>query len=341
MIKWNQKLFENAVTDIHKDQFSFELTIFTLFVNTVTITCKDHGPFNIIARNFLNGSTCKGCRDSRRLYTDEQLLDMINEKKGSEELLYDLSQIRCLKSLITTTCKKAGHISKPTPFNAHLKSPVVCPDCKHEQTKVFSEKSKVLTYGRVTLQEAQVRYPGTTFIDYMSANSFKTPCTICNTVYPCNLKRIDKSRNAYRCRSCAMASIDIGYDITTKRYTEVHKHKHSHSHVYIMMLQGINETYYKVGIAIDVRQRLRQISNSSNGYYTISLLASFKLSIDNTCKLEDYLHTVLKQYRVKPVVKFSGSTTECFSNIDNILDHIPFDQVEVITNLLSQTKQAA
>lgn len=341
MIKWNQKLFEDAVTDVHKDQFSFELTIFTLLANTVTITCKDHGSFNIIARNLLNGSTCKGCRDSRRLYTDEQLLEMISTKKGSADLLYDLSQIRCMKSLITITCKKSGHVSKPVPFIDHLKSPVVCADCKHEQTKVFAKKSKVLTYGRVSLQEAQARHPGVVFIDYVSANNFKTPCTVCKTVHPCQLKRLTKTNNSYRCTTCAIDAKDLGYDVTTKRYTEVHKKKHQYSNVYIIMLQSDSETYYKVGISTDVARRLRNIISSAKGYYTGFLLASFKLDIDSTCRLEDYLHTVLKPYRVKPVVKFSGSSSECFSNIDGILNHIPFDQVEVITDLLSHKEIAA
>lgn len=338
MIKWDQKLFEDAVTDVHKDQFSFELTIFTLLSNKVTITCKDHGSFNIVARNLLNGSTCKGCRDSRRLYTDEQLLEMISHKKGSSDLLYDLSQIRCMKSFMTTTCKRSGHVSKPAPFRDHLKSPVACVECKHENTKVFAKKSRKLTYGRVSLQEAQARHPGVVFIDYVSANNFKTPCTVCKTVHPCQLKRLAKTNNSYRCTTCSTDAKDLGYDVMTKRYTEVHKKKHQYSNVYIIMLQSDSETYYKVGISTDVARRLRHILASAKNYYTGFLLASFKLDIDSTCRLEAYLHTVLKPYRVKPVVKFSGSSSECFSNIDGILDHIPFDQVEVITNNLKEVK---
>ena len=111
------------------------------------------------------------------------------------------------------------------------------------------------------------------------------------------------------------------------------------SNLYILLLQNNSESFYKIGISVDVKERVRQIYYNSEVSYSISILGLFKAEAGIIWDLETNLHRQYKLHGYIPEIKFGGYT-ECFSNIDGILDHIPFDQLEVITNLLSQQEIA-
>ncbi len=109
------------------------------------------------------------------------------------------------------------------------------------------------------------------------------------------------------------------------------------SFLYILFLSNGGESFYKVGITTNVTKRLGKINSEG---YVPNVLSIFKGDHSTIFTLEKKLHKKFKKNTYVPIVQFGGYT-ECFSNIDGILDHIPFNQVEVITDLVSQKEVAA
>lgn len=120
-----------------------------------------------------------------------------------------------------------------------------------------------------------------------------------------------------------------------KHYTKLQKDVY----LYVCYMNSDNDSFYKVGITSNSVER-RYNSNLRKGGHSLTTLFLVKGSPEVIVNLETKLHNYLKDVHYKPKQKFGGSGTECFSDINGILDHIPFDQVEVITDLLSQQEIA-
>ena len=111
--------------------------------------------------------------------------------------------------------------------------------------------------------------------------------------------------------------------------------------LYILHFYNDSESFYKVGLTTEKTVKARYNDNRKTGGYSISTLLVVKGTPGGIYDLEKYLHLKYKSNHYLPNSPFPGSLKECFDNIDGILDHIPFDQVEVITDLLSQQEIAA
>jgi hypothetical protein len=137
------------------------------------------------------------------------------------------------------------------------------------------------------------------------------------------------------------------YEAKKKNYTRAwtpstysasaHEKYQGNSHLYVLKIKLKRETFYKIGISVTPKRRLLSIPFKPSEK---SIILCLKANVDLIIKLEKQLHHLLKNSKYIPSILFGGYT-ECFSNIDGILDYIPFDQIEVITNSLSQQEIAA
>ena len=135
-----------------------------------------------------------------------------------------------------------------------------------------------------------------------------------------------------RC-GCPTCGKDIGFRHKDKAYTASLKERHKTSNLYVMEFSNKDEMFFKIGISVDVKLRVRQLKNSSKLKYEIKPLVIARSDVELIPKLELKLHEVFKDFAYKPNHPFQGDG-ECFSSINDILDHIPREDVEIVTNLL-------
>ena len=102
------------------------------------------------------------------------------------------------------------------------------------------------------------------------------------------------------------------------------------SNVYVIKITGNNESFYKIGITCKkISQRFK-----SNKYlseeYSIEVKHIFKdLEASVAYDFEKLLHTMNKEYKYKPLIKFGGYT-ECFTEVPTDLKQYQ-DLLETIT----------
>ena len=113
--------------------------------------------------------------------------------------------------------------------------------------------------------------------------------------------------------------------------------------LYVFCYTSEEETFYKIGITNNLQNREKQLNKSCiklNANYSIKLLFAIRSTSRFVAGLEYDLHRIFSRYKVLPKFSVSGYT-ECFSTTSGLLTYIPFSQVEVITDLLSQQEIAA
>lgn len=60
----NKKRFLEKAWEVHGEKYTYENTDYKNSKSKITVTCLQHGDFNIIAGEFLRGSGCRGCMSS-------------------------------------------------------------------------------------------------------------------------------------------------------------------------------------------------------------------------------------------------------------------------------------
>lgn len=148
------------------------------------------------------------------------------------------------------------------------------------------------------------------------------------------------------CWRCAQKARTIAPEFNTFRRRDYVDYcietNEGYSCLYVMFFKNKQESFYKVGISKDPISRKMSIISQYGGIESLDgeIYLNIKAKAGFIWDLETKLHRLFKEFSYTPV-KYFGGKTECFTNIDGILDHIPFDQVEVIIDLLSQQEIAA
>lgn len=98
--------FADAAREVHGDRYGYELVEYTRVMDKVTIVCFEHGPFEQVANNHLNGHNCPGCAQSAPL-THDAFLARAAVIHGR---LYDYSQVVISSSAgkVTIGCRIHG-----------------------------------------------------------------------------------------------------------------------------------------------------------------------------------------------------------------------------------------
>ena len=91
---YTQEEFIQRCLNVWGDYYTYDRTIYNGITNKVTITCKKHGDFNIIANDFINGHGCSICSGTKRL-TTEEFITRAKEIHGDK---YDYSKVNYVNS---------------------------------------------------------------------------------------------------------------------------------------------------------------------------------------------------------------------------------------------------
>ena len=280
--------------------------------------------------------SCKECetekRSIQRCDTYEQKINSIT-KSQFRIFTHTPFKMCTQKDIVYLICKKCGSFNQAT-FKALIGRRKKC-GCSYKtigrgnklSTEDFIEKM-IEKFGVLRFDFSKTKYIG-----------YDAPIKISCSVHglidtrPCVALKSDTG-----CKEC-------GKDRMHSAVRSVHIERclrfNKTPLLYILHFYNEFESFYKIGITTEKTVKARYNDNRKTGRYSFSSLVVLKGTPAGIYDLEKFLHSKYKANQYLPDNPFPGSLKECFSNIDGILDHIPFDQVEVITDLLSQQEIAA
>lgn len=112
--------------------------------------------------------------------------------------------------------------------------------------------------------------------------------------------------------SAAIACRDDKSSYNRRGYVEICKDNNGMSNLYVINMMKDSEFFYKVGITKrSLKERFRSNPYNISEIILISGEAGFIFD------LEKQLHRILSAYQYRPLLKFEGSTLECFSEMPN------------------------
>ena len=100
---------------------------------------------------------------------------------------------------------------------------------------------------------------------------------------------------------------------TGKQFTEYKTFKNDHTENYLYLLKFVSnvETFYKIGITVDLNSRLRVMHSQTRYHYEITLVDYRHSDKESIVSQEKYLHQKYSELSYEPTIKFGGYT-ECF-----------------------------
>ena len=121
--KSTDQFIEDSII-IHGHKYTYDNTEYTGVFNPVTVTCKEHGDFSIIANAFLCGTGCPECRPKKTRTYD----DFIQSAYRIHGNTYDYSKVTFIDvfTKVEIVCKDHGVFSQQP--RAHLAGQG-CPEC--------------------------------------------------------------------------------------------------------------------------------------------------------------------------------------------------------------------
>lgn len=304
----NEQLIEK-LEQIHNFRYDYSLLNYTGVKNKIKILCKEHGVFEQVVDNHIQGKGCPKCADISRVInmrsTTKDFIDAAIKKHGGR---YDYSKTTYIKSTepVKIICKIHG-LFWQTPTN-HLAG-CGCTLCGN------------LILGNVLRLEdfiIRANLKHNNFYDY-SLVKYKTTkskiCIICPE-HGKFFQTADSHLSGCGCRKCA---IDDSYGFRRSKFIE--KYLGKLVTLYVYNLFNEHENFIKIGITGQILRK----RNVGDSLYKKKLLMSFNGTPDKIWDLERALKRELKEYKYKPQIKFGGQT-ECYNmTILEVLNYSKFN----------------
>ena len=128
-----------ALEEVYSNEdYTFDKVVYRGYKEKITVTCPEHGDFNISINHALNGQGCPKCRyiksaeNKRR--TLEEVIELAKNVHGDK---YDYSLIQDYKNdriRYPIICKRCGNTFYQTIAN-HIRGGQGCPPCSRERTE--------------------------------------------------------------------------------------------------------------------------------------------------------------------------------------------------------------
>lgn len=330
--------FETESNKIHNGRYGYKFAIYTKGSNYLTITCPVHGNFIQKPIEHLRGYGCRECGyDIARENNQKRVMTLEDFKKECTIIHngeYDYSHLVQFKNSsekIPLTCKR-GHRFKIS-VTSHYHQKAGCKKCGYIDTGLSSRLST-----EEFKEKAKIVHPNLydySLVHYVDAY---TPvlirCLKHNYTFP---QKPSAHLSGNGCSICGQLN---KYGMSRSKFIEVSERLGKVAKLYVLEFSKDDELFYKIGITNN-SVKYRYAGKKKADYNVNVLLYVQSLNSSLIWDLEKLLHREHAANHYSPITHFHGSMLECFSSIDGILDHIPFDQVEVITDLLSQQEIVA
>jgi hypothetical protein len=138
------KNFKYKANKIHNNKYDYSITNYSSSRNKVEIICFEHGIFEQIASDHLNGHCCPKCSHPSKKLTTEEFIKKANNVHNN---VYDYSFVKYINAhkKIKIFCKKHGEFSQKP--NSHLCGQG-CPFCNNskgeEKITQFLKKNHII-----------------------------------------------------------------------------------------------------------------------------------------------------------------------------------------------------
>lgn len=145
--KYTKDEFENKMSIIHGDKYDYSLVDYINNKTKVKVICREHGVFEAIPYNLLNGHGCPKCYGNKKKTTEEFIL----EANKVHNNFYDYNKTNytnCYNKIIVT-CPIHGEFKVRAQDHLHRKEG--CPICKRSSLEI--EVSKLLTENKIQFEE--------------------------------------------------------------------------------------------------------------------------------------------------------------------------------------------
>lgn len=306
-IKNTTKQFIDAARVTHGERYCYKNTKYVGSTNKLTVGCKIHGDYEIIASNHLAGSGCRVCgTKSRKRAITKTTKDFIAESESlhGKRYCYKKSKYVKFSEKLTVTCRKHGDFNIRPSSHA---SGSGCPKCGRENSSKGTRKNKEYFITK-SLEKHGNRY------DY-SKSIYKGSRIKIDII--CNLHGVFNMMpyahmSGQGCKECAL--LNRGYN--RSKFVGRCEDKNSLGLLYIIRCYDNKEEFFKVGIAsTGVEDRF----NCKNKMpYSYEVIKELSLEPKRVYDLENHILRSASKFRYKPMLSFKGET-ECFSQLRPIL----------------------
>lgn len=295
----------NDCKKIYNDKYDYGDTEYLHSELPTTITCKEHGNFEIGAGYFLKGGGCPHCRkhkSTRIKWTTESIIKKLKTFHPDKD--YSKVQYNTGKTKIEIICKEHGSYFN-TPEN--LLKGQNCKQCARKNKKKYSLKH----YINKAREKHRDKY------DYSLIKSVKgcldkvpIVCPEHGIFYQC----IGYHSRGVGCYKCGMEYIKNSFKTFHKKrflggvrkseWLSIQRNREAT--LYVVRLFNDTESFLKIGITFNkVSKRLCQIKYNKEILFTYSSLdADFVFELEKHCK------TKFKNQKILPNTLFKGYT-EC------------------------------
>ncbi len=160
--------FLNEALEFHGNKYGYDLTIYKHSDKAVTITCFDHGDFEVTPHSHLRGAGCNICRyinqgNLLRMTTNEFI--RLAQKEHDDFYTYDKVKLSSSRDSVTITCPKHGDFTQRARNHLYGHG---CPDCAkitsslHHMGPADSDKPTSLYYAQLNKGEEEFYKVGLT-----------------------------------------------------------------------------------------------------------------------------------------------------------------------------------
>jgi len=124
----NTSWFINKAKQIHSEKYDYSLVDYVISKTKIKIICKEHGEFEQIANDHLNGYGCPKCGKNKKLTTSEFIKSA--NKIHNNKYDYSLIMFSNAKNCIEIVCNKHGIFKQR--LDHHLNG-CGCPICRESK----------------------------------------------------------------------------------------------------------------------------------------------------------------------------------------------------------------
>ncbi|MGP5535310.1 DUF723 domain-containing protein [Psychrobacter celer] len=276
----------------HGDRYDYSKVKYVGANTKVEIVCSDHGSFHQTPIGHASGKGCIKCSGTYQYNTNE-----ITEKfiaVHGEKYDYSFVDYKNSHEKVKIVCSEHGVFEQTA--GSHLAGNG-CPKCAGnyllETNEVVDQFISVhdnrYDYSRVVYNGAETKV---NIICRKHGEFSQSP-------------RVHKKGGG--CPDCA---ITIGY--TKSNYLEYCNQTDGSTHLYLIKCEDDSESFYKVGIA--KKGAINRFDSRSKLPYDFTVIKEVYGSAGLIWDLEKSIHNIMRNFKYKPHIDFSGKT-ECFSKV--------------------------
>ncbi len=289
--------------NVHGDRYDYSLVEYTKSSDKVIIVCKKHGEFHIQPYRHAKGYGCYRCNKNNKYnYTKEDFVERALKIHGDT---YDYSELVYINSStkVIIICKEHGQFEQVPTNHLNGRGCRLCANNKiAEARKIYTTESFIEKSNK--RHNNKYEYLFTEYLDFLEA------VTVTCKIHGNFKQKPNEHLRGSGCPACA--NENRGYS----RSKYIKNAKDRVCTFYIIRCYDENEEFYKIGITLTSLKK--RYNTTKKMPYNYEIIYQVFGSAEYIWNLELNNKRTLKEFNYQPQIKFKGSKTECFENIESL-----------------------